>query len=93
MLTGVPLTVSLSSSHLRKRFALVTEELQAEVKNFFGQIPPELLTATMEESVYFTGGGSLLSGVVELITHDLKCHFSLSKDPLEDVARGLSLSQ
>ncbi len=93
MLTGVPLTVALSSVHLRSRFAQVTEELQAEIKTFFNQIPPELLTATIEESVYFTGGGSLLSGMVEFITLDLKCHFSLSKDPFEDVVKGLDLTQ
>lgn len=90
VLTGIPTTVSISGSLIRDAFIRVTQELVTEIKTFAAQVPPELLTSSLENGLYITGGGSLLAGVPEYVSQDLKTHFTLSKSPEEDVIRGVT---
>lgn len=92
VLTGIPTTVSISGSLIRDVFAHVTQELITEIKTFIAQVPPELLTSALENGLYITGGGSLLAGVPELVSQELKTHFTLSKSPEEDVIRGVTFA-
>lgn len=86
---GIPTTVSVSSGLLQERFHLINQSIVSELQLFLAQAPAELLTSALEQGLYITGGGSLLSGLVEDISQQLKTHFSLSKYPQEDVIRGL----
>jgi rod shape-determining protein MreB len=90
VLSGIPSTVSVSGSLIRDAFALITQELIDEIKTFTAQVPPELLTAALENGLYITGGGSQLLGVSEMVSQELKTHFTLSKTPEEDVIRGVT---
>ncbi len=91
LVTGSPLTVSVSSNLLQAHFNDVTQELIDELKFFLAQVPAELLTEALEAGLFVTGGGSLLPGVVEKIGDGLKSPFSLSAQPMMDVVKGLCL--
>lgn len=91
LVTGTPLTVSVSSSLVQAHFNQLTQEMTDELKLFLAQVPAELLTEALEGGLYLTGGGSLLPGLVEKISDSLKSPFSLSTQPTLDVVKGLCL--
>jgi len=60
----------------------------ADIKATIEETPPELLADLLSRSVYLSGGGSLLRGMDEIISHEIRLPVKIVDDPLTSVARG-----
>ena len=60
-------------------------------KNVLEQTPPELSADIVEKGVILTGGGSLLTGLVEILEEELTIPVLIVETPLTCVAEGTGI--
>ena len=60
-------------------------------KNVLEQTPPELSADIVEKGVILTGGGSLLTGLVEVLEEELTIPVLIAETPLTCVAEGTGI--
>jgi rod shape-determining protein MreB len=63
--------------------------LVKEVKFGFSQVDPGLIVAALENGVYLSGGGTLLTGLDDFLSSHLQTPVYRSKQPYLDVIKGL----
>ncbi len=90
ILSSLPVTCSLSSAIFQAGFFELSMKLIEGFHELCQECDPELLTKALEQGVFLTGGGSLLPGMSELFSQELKLDILSSPSPLEDVVRGMS---
>lgn len=91
VLTQVPTTVYVNRSVINTHFKQVTDQLLLDIHAFLAQAPPEIVPVLMDQGLYVTGGGSLLSGLVPYLEETLKCASNHAKEPFLDVVKGVAL--
>ena len=52
------------------------------------QTPPELSADIIDRGIVITGGGALINGFDELLSHELKVQVFVAESPLTCVAEG-----
>ena len=57
-------------------------------KNVLEQTPPELAADIIDKGIVITGGGALIHGFEELLSHELKVPVFTAESPLTCVAEG-----
>ena len=62
-----------------------------ECKNVLEKTPPELSADIVEKGVILTGGGSLLTGLVEVLEEELTIPVLIAETPLTCVAEGTGI--
>ena len=60
-------------------------------KNVLEQTPPELSADIVEKGVILTGGGSLLTGLLERLEEELTIPVLIAETPLTCVAEGCGI--
>lgn len=88
MLSGLPKEITVTSEEIRKAMARSVRIILTEIKATIEETPPELIADLISRSVYLAGGGSLLRGIDQLISHEIKLPVKVVDDPLTAVARG-----
>ncbi len=88
MLSGLPKEITVTSEEIRKAIARSVRIILADIKATIEETPPELIADLISRSVYLAGGGSLLRGIDQLISHEIKLPVKVVDDPLTAVARG-----
>lgn len=88
MLTGLPKEITITSEEIRRAISRSMRAILADIKSTIEETPPELLADLLNRSVYLAGGGSLLRGIDQLISHEIKLPVTVVDDPLTAVARG-----
>lgn len=88
LVTGLPKEIIISSEELRKAMARSIRSVVIAIKNTIEETPPELIADLLNRYVYLAGGGSLLRGLDELISRDIKIPVKIVDDPLTSVVRG-----
>ncbi|MEX0616995.1 MAG: rod shape-determining protein [Candidatus Woykebacteria bacterium] len=86
--TGLPATINIGSSEIREALSSTIQTIIGVIKDTIEETPPELVSDIYERGIYLTGGGSLLSGLPELISKETKIPTILTKDPLTTVVMG-----
>ncbi len=86
--TGLPKELFVSSEEIRKATSRSIRSIIIAIKNTIEETPPELIADLLNRYVYLAGGGSLLRGLDELISHDIKIPVKTVDDPLTSVVRG-----
>lgn len=86
--TGLPRSLRITESEIREAISPVVSEIVDNVMDVIEETPPELTSDILEHGILLTGGGSLLSGIDDLIIEKTKIPVTLIEDPLTTVVRG-----
>lgn len=90
ILSRNPKAIYIERAVIEAAFRTVSETLVSLVQDFLGELPTDVATALLERGVYLTGGGSLLAGLAEYLSYQLKLPYLVSDQPELDVIWGLT---
>ncbi|MDX6665670.1 MAG: rod shape-determining protein MreB [Solirubrobacteraceae bacterium] len=90
--SGLPTSISISSSDLRAALVQPLEQIVAAIKTTLEATPPELAGDIAVHGINLAGGGCLLAGLPELVTDRTGVDAILVADPLTCVAEGAGRS-
>ena len=85
---GVPKGLTLSRDEVLESLREQRSAIVQAVKRVLEQSPPELASDIAEFGIVLTGGGALLRGIDQLITHETGLPVLVADEPLTCVARG-----
>jgi len=88
LVTGLPREIILTSEEVRQAISRSIRAIILDLKSTIEETPPELIADLLNRSVYLSGGGSMLRGLDQLISHEIKLPVKIVDDPLTSVARG-----
>ena len=91
LVSGLPEAVEISSVEIREAIAGSLQVIVDTIKDALDETPPEILADLMEGGICLAGGGSLLQGMVDRLTEDLKLRVWIADDPMTCVARGATM--
>ncbi|WP_272914504.1 rod shape-determining protein [Ornithinimicrobium cavernae] len=86
--TGLPKTVTLTSTQVRRMVEPAVLQVVDVVKAVLDICPPELSGDVLDNGVVLTGGGSLLRGLDERLQRELGVPVRVADDPARAVIRG-----
>ncbi len=89
LLTQVSQTEIVTDQVLVVGFESLAQELTDQLEAFFAGLPSELVTSTLEQGLYLTGGTSKLDGLGEYLATKLKSAVHYSPQPDLDVIQGM----
>ncbi|MBX4190196.1 rod shape-determining protein [Candidatus Parcubacteria bacterium] len=91
LVSGLPKEITISSEEVRSAMSRSIKSIVSAIKNTIEETPPELTADLVNRHIHLAGGGALLKGLAELITHETKLSVKIVDDPLTAVARGCGL--
>ena len=91
LVTGLPLTIIVTANEIRGALSESAMQIVSAVKHVLEQTPPELSSDIINSGIVLTGGGSLIMGLPELLSEELKVPVRLSDSPLTCVADGTGI--
>ncbi|GJQ37014.1 MAG: rod shape-determining protein [Anaerolineaceae bacterium] len=91
LVTGLPETVEVSSVEIREALSGSVQVIIDTVRDALDEIPPEIVSDLMDIGICLAGGGSLLQGLADRLTDELKLRVWVAEDPLTCVARGAAM--
>jgi len=86
--TGLPKTVTLTSTEVRRMIEPAVLQIVDVVKAVLDICPPELSGDVLDHGVVLAGGGSLLRGVDERLHRELGVKVMVADEPARAVIRG-----
>lgn len=86
--TGLPKTVTLTSTEVRRMIEPAVLQIVDVVKAVLDVCPPELSGDVLDHGVVLAGGGALLRGLDERLHRELGVKVLLAQDPQRAVIRG-----
>jgi rod shape-determining protein MreB and related proteins len=89
VVSGRPITLTVESSEFFSQVELVFDELVEYLELFFGQLPAELITQSLDNGLVLSGGVSQLKGLNNFLGEKLQVTISKSKTPTRDLIVGL----
>lgn len=87
-LSGLPKTIELTSEHVREALSEPVAAIIDAVKSTLDRTPPELAADIMDRGIHVSGGGALLSGLPERVSHETGMPCYVAPDPLYAVVLG-----
>ncbi len=88
LLTGLPMTVKISSEEMLEALAEPIAEIVDTVHSVLETTPPELASDISNKGILMTGGGALLYGIDKLIQEKTQIETKVAEDPISCVAIG-----
>lgn len=88
LISGLPRTIQLTTEHVREAVAEPISAIVDAVKTTLDKTPPELAADIMEDGITITGGGALLGGLDERLTHETGMPIRVADEPLYSVVIG-----
>ena len=91
LVSGLPKTITVRAPEIK---LAITEPITAivdAIKFTLEKAPPELASDVMEMGIMLTGGGAMLKGLDELITHETGIPVNIATEPLNCVAVGTGM--
>jgi rod shape-determining protein MreB len=88
LVSGLPRSVTLSSADVRSAIEEPLHAIIDAVRLTLDQTPPELAGDIMDHGLVLTGGGALLRGLDERLSHETGMPVHLAEDPLRSVVHG-----
>ena len=86
--TGLPKTMAISSDEMLEALHDPAMQIVDAIHNVLERTPPELASDIYERGIILTGGGSMLSGLDELIEEKTGINTVLAESPKSAVAVG-----
>ena len=92
LLTGLPKTITVSSSEMLEAFEEPTERILESIHAVLEWTPPELVADVSTNGITMTGGGSLVEGFDKLITSRTGIATTVAENAIACVAEGTGKS-
>ncbi|MBF2443578.1 rod shape-determining protein MreB [Listeria innocua] len=91
LVSGLPKTISITSSEVEEAIRDSLNLMVLAARQVLEQTPPELSADIIDRGIIMTGGGSLLHGLDELMSEQLKVPVLITENPLDVVALGTGI--
>ncbi|MBX6773299.1 MAG: rod shape-determining protein [Chloroflexi bacterium] len=88
LVTGLPKSIEVSSVEIREAISGSVAQIVEAVRTTIEETPPELVSDLMAHGIALAGGGALLAGIDERLSHETKMRVYRAEDPLTCVVRG-----
>ncbi len=88
IITGYPITVSITSEQIREALEETIDSMIDAVKRLFEKTAPELSADIAERGVILTGGGALLKGLDRRLRDVIDLPVHVMSEPLTCVVKG-----
>lgn len=88
LVTGLPKVISASETQIREALHEPISDIIEAIKTTLEKTPPELSADIMDKGIMLAGGGALLRGLGELITHETHMPVEIAESPLDCVVLG-----
>ena len=88
LISGLPRTVEITTEQVREAVAEPISAIVDAVKTTLDKTPPELAADIMEDGITITGGGALIGGLAERLTHETGMPIRIADEPLYSVVIG-----
>ncbi|MGI9053119.1 MAG: rod shape-determining protein [Ilumatobacteraceae bacterium] len=88
LISGLPRTIQVTTEHVREALAEPVGAIVDVVKTTLDKTPPELAADIMEDGITLTGGGALLGGFAERLSHETGMPIRVADEPLYSVVIG-----
>ena len=88
LVTGLPHTITLCSEEVEETLRESAYIIVHTAKSVLEQTPPELSADIIDKGIVVTGGGALIKGFDQLLSHELKVPVFVAESPLTCVAEG-----
>jgi len=88
LVSGLPRTIQLTTEHVREALAEPVNAIVDAVKTTLDKTPPELAADIMEDGIMLTGGGALLGGLDQRLSHETGMPIRVADEPLYSVVIG-----
>lgn len=86
--TGLPMTVRIGSEEVRQALSDPMRAIIEIIKSTLEETPAELSADLVDRGIILAGGGALLRGMCDLISHETNLPVKIADDPLTCVGRG-----
>ena len=91
LITGLPSSLEITQEETKEALEECISKIIKSCKNVLEQTPPELSSDIVEKGVVLTGGGALLTGLVERLEEALTIPVLIAETPLTCVAEGCGI--
>ena len=88
LVSGLPRTIGLTTEHVREALAEPVSAIVDAIKTTLDKTPPELAADIMEDGITITGGGALLGGFDQRLSHETGMPIRVAAEPLYSVVIG-----
>lgn len=88
MLSGLPRTITVNATEIRESMSEPLSVIVEAVKRTLEHSPPELAADIYDRGIMLAGGGALLTGLDDLITHETGIAVHIAESPLNCVVLG-----
>ena len=88
LVTGLPHTITMCSDEVEEALRESVYIIIHTAKNVLEQTPPELAADIIDKGIVITGGGALIDGFDQLLSHELKVPVFIAESPLTCVVEG-----
>ncbi len=88
IINGLPKTIEITAKEIQEALSEPINDIIRSVKSTLEETPPELSADIMDRGIVMAGGGSLLTGLGELIAKETGMPVYLADDPLDSVVTG-----
>ena len=91
LVTGLPREIVMNDQDIRNAIGHSIEELVESIKEVLEATPPEIVADIMQRGAHLVGGGALIRGIADFLSHSLGIPVIVDADPLTAVVRGTSV--
>ncbi|MEE1280016.1 MAG: rod shape-determining protein, partial [Oscillospiraceae bacterium] len=91
LVDGLPKNITIEAFEVREALEDSLSQIVDAVKSTLENTPPELSADIIDNGITLTGGGALLRGLDELITHETGIPVHIAENPLDCVAEGTGM--
>ncbi len=88
IITGLPRQILINHHDIREAISHSIAILVDGVKEVLEKTPPEIVSDVMKRGMYLVGGGAMIRGLDELLTHELDIPVYVGEEPLYSVVMG-----
>ena len=88
LLSGLPRSISLNAGDLREAMSEPLNKIVDDVKRVLERTPPELAADIVDRGIMLAGGGALVRGISDLISHETGIFAHVAEEPLLCVVNG-----
>ena len=92
LVSGLPKTLNIKATEIREALSEPIFKIIDAVKSTLEKTPPELAADVMDHGIVMTGGGSLLTNLDKLLSHETGMPVLVSEDALSCVGEGTGRS-
>jgi rod shape-determining protein MreB and related proteins len=88
LISGLPRTIQVTTEQIREALAEPISAIVDAVKTTLDKTPPELAADIMEDGITITGGGALIGGLDQRLSHETGMPIRIADEPLYSVVIG-----